>query len=546
MKVLSLLLAFVTFPLAAYAAFGYTDNGSEYVIDSGASLVIKVSKTNGDISSMVYNGVEYQGYSGRNTQVEAGLGSSTVTIEQFSSPAPIIKVAVVYKSLKHYIVVRSGNDNVYLFTNKGDDSVAASRYIVRLKGGIFSHEETESDYIDSSETVEAHDILINSDGYTKSKHYQGSNYGRVIDFDYVGRSTDSVGVWLIRSNHEKASGGPFFRSLVCDAGPETESLYEIYFYSMGHTDPQRFGLQGPTVLSFTGGEAPNSALFAQNADWSWIDTLGIDGWTTWADRGWISGVGISGMKLGYEYTVGLSNTDAQYWTKVSSGAAWMIKHVLPGTYTLTVYKKELEVFTSEVTISAGKGSAMHTITLNDDPADVNAIWRIGDWDGTPAGFLNFDAEPMLPTYMHPSDGRLSPWKSGNFIVGTSDNNTFPGYMWTDVNNGHLVYFKLSKEQYTSAHTIRVGLTEAYINGRPQITVNEWTSKLQTASSQGGTRSLTVGTYRGNNVVFSFDVPASAWVQSTSEWQVLKINVVSGSTGSGYLSPAISFDCVDMI
>ncbi|PLB49902.1 hypothetical protein P170DRAFT_491422 [Aspergillus steynii IBT 23096] len=547
MRILTIILALFTFPLAVYAAFGYTDNGSEYVIDSGASLVIKVSKANGDITSIAYKGVEYQGYQGKNTHVESGLGASTVTIQQFSSPAYIIKVAVTYGTLKHYLFVRYGNNNVYIFTNKADSSVSASRYIVRLKPNVFPHSSTDSDfYDDGSTTIEASDITKNSAGYTKSKHYQGSNYGRVMDFDYVGKTTGSVGVWLIRSNHEKASGGPFFRSLVRGCTTIAEDLYEIYFYSMGHTDAERYGLQGPTVLSFTDGGTPNTALFARNADWSWFDTLGLDGWTTWGNRGWISGVGIANMKSGFTYVVGLSNTAAQYWgTASSSGGAWSIKNVLPGTYTLTVYKGELEVHTRSVTVSTGSGTAVNTMTPT-DPSDTTALWRIGDWDGTPSGYLNFDKTPMLPTYMHPSDVRISTWDSGNFIVGTSATNSFPGYMWKDVNNGHVVYFRLSAAQYASAHTIRIGITEAFIGGRPQISVNGWTSAAPSPSTQGSTRSLTVGTYRGNNVMFTYEVPASAWLQSTSEWQVLTINVISGSSGSGYLSPGISIDCVDMI
>lgn len=49
----------------------------------------------------VNQGVEYQGYSGKNTQVESGLGASTVTIEKFTTPANIIKVSVTYGTLKH-------------------------------------------------------------------------------------------------------------------------------------------------------------------------------------------------------------------------------------------------------------------------------------------------------------------------------------------------------------------------------------------------------------------------------------------------------------
>lgn len=93
--------------------------------------------------------------------------------------------------------------------------------------------------------------------------------------DYVGKSNGKVGLYMIRSNHEKASGGPFFRSLLTRADATGEDLYDIYYYNMGSTDPMRFGLQGPSVLTFTDGAAPNSNLFARNADWTWIDGLGV-------------------------------------------------------------------------------------------------------------------------------------------------------------------------------------------------------------------------------------------------------------------------------
>jgi len=81
-SLLSLLLVALSLPYLALASWGYTDDGS-----NGSLLVFKVSKTNGDITSMVYNGVEYNGYQGKNSQVESGLGTSTVTIQSYSSTA---------------------------------------------------------------------------------------------------------------------------------------------------------------------------------------------------------------------------------------------------------------------------------------------------------------------------------------------------------------------------------------------------------------------------------------------------------------------------
>ena len=120
-----------------------------------------------------------------------------------------------------------------------------------------------------------------------------------------------------------------FQPNISDLGSETylgidvlESEIKILFdsssanilesYNMGTTDPQRWGLQGPYVLSFTDGGTPNTALFSRNVDWSWMDTLGIKGWVPTSGRGSVAGVGIKNMKSGYSYVAGLSNTDAQY------------------------------------------------------------------------------------------------------------------------------------------------------------------------------------------------------------------------------------------
>ena len=101
----------------------------------------------------------------------------------------------------------------------------------------------------------------------------------------------------------------------------------------------RLGLQGPSVLHFTdGGAAPNANLFARRADWSWFDTLEIDGWVPASRRGAVAGVGLANVKSGFQYVVGLKNDQAQYWTIAGSGS-WRIEGVLPGTYTLTVYKQ---------------------------------------------------------------------------------------------------------------------------------------------------------------------------------------------------------------
>ncbi|MFI1721229.1 rhamnogalacturonan lyase B N-terminal domain-containing protein [Streptomyces sp. NPDC020489] len=524
---------------ASAATFGWSDDGSNYVVDTGASLVFKVSKTNGDLTSLVYKGTQYQGYGGKNSHIESGLGTSTVSIKQSGTT---ILISVAYGTLKHYYAARSGENNIYLWTNKADASVSATRYILRVNAGKFLNDESDS-YTYAPTTIEAQDVFAKSDGQTRSKHYTKS---RVIDYNYVGWTTGSVGLYIVRSNHEKASGGPFYRSLLRHQSADGGGLYEILYYGENQTEAQRFGLQGPYVIAFTDGGAPSSALYPGTLTTSWADSLGISGHVPASGRGKVAGVGITGRNTAYAYTVGLANSAAQYWGSArSSDGYFSIGGVLPGTYTLTVFKGELAVLTTSVSVSAGATTTLNSLAIpsSNDPSNASAIWRINDWNGTPSGFKNAD----LMTYAHPSDVRAASW-TGNVVVGSgTETSSFPCYLWKDVNSGIIVYFKLTAAQAAAAHTLRIGVTTAYANGRPQVVVNDtWTSAVPSPPTQPSTRSLTVGSYRGNNHTFTYSVPASAWLTDTSAYNTLKIHVASGSGSTSFLSAGTSIDAIDLL
>ncbi|AWT46146.1 MULTISPECIES: rhamnogalacturonan lyase B N-terminal domain-containing protein [Streptomyces] len=526
-------------PAASAAGFGWSDDGANYVVDTGANLVFKVSKTNGDLTSLVYRGTEYQGYGGKNSHIESGLGTSTVTLKQSGST---ILISVAYGTLRHYYAARSGENNIYLWTNKADTSVSATRFILRVKAGLFLNDEPDS-YTYAPTTVEASDVFRKADGQTRSKHYSRL---RVIDYDHVGWSTGTVGLWIVRSNHEKASGGPFYRSLLRHQSADGGGLYEILYYGENQTEAQRFGLQGPYVIALTDGGAPSPSLYHGALTTPWADGLGIAGYVPASGRGRVAGVGIAGRNTAYPYTVGLANPEAQYWTPARASDGWFsLAGVLPGTYTLTVYKGELAVCTTSVTVAAGATTTLNTITVpsSGDPGNASAIWRIGEWDGTPGGFKN----AALMTYAHPSDVRAASW-TGNVVVGSgTETSSFPCYLWKDVNSGILVYFRLTAAQAAAAHILRIGVTTAYANGRPQVTVNDaWTSAAPSPPVQPSTRSLTVGSYRGNNHTFTYSVPASAWLTDTSRYNTLRIDVVSGSGTTSYLSAGTAIDAIDLL
>jgi rhamnogalacturonan endolyase len=534
-SVAGLALALATPATASAASFGYTDDGTHYVVDTGAGLVFKVNHSNGDLASFVYKGTEYQGYDGKNSHIESGLGTSTVTV---STPATgVVLIKVVHGTLIHYYAARSGENNIYLFTYKADTSVTASRYIARLKPGIFP--TTYPDTWSNSDTViESADVFARADGTTRSKHF--SNL-RTIDYDYFGFSSSAASVWVVRSTKEKDSGGPFIRQLLRHGNESGAGLYEHLYYAEGQTEAERFGLHGPYVLAFTDGAAPTAAVAGRD-NTAWVDALGLTGWTSASGRGRIVGNGLSGRDTSYPYVVGLANADAQYWAKADAGTGkYAVPGILPGTYTLTVYKGELAVHTQDVTVTAGAATTVHTITITADPAVDAAIWRIGDWNGTPAGFKN----ASLVTYTHPSDSRAAAWTAGTYVIGASTASAWPAYQFKEINQGLLISFTLTAAQAAEDRTLRIGITTAKANGRPQVTVNDtWTSAIPAAAAEPSTRTLTVGSYRGNNHTYEYVIPAARLLTGTN---TLRVDAASGSAGGGgYLSPSYGFDALDLL
>ena len=127
----------------------------------------------------------------------------------------------------------------------------------------------------------------------------------------------------------------------------------------------------------------------------------------------------------------------------------------PGSYTQTLYQGELAVATGAVTVTAGG----ETTGQNIDSAWVTPaapIFRIGAWDGTPSGFLNWSNL----TWMHPSDSRMASWGPVTYTVGSSTAASFPAYQFKDVNNPTTVKFTLTPAQ-VAARTVRIGITAAY-------------------------------------------------------------------------------------
>jgi rhamnogalacturonan endolyase len=531
----------------ASASFGLTESTTYYTVDTGAGLIFKIRRVDngvstqsvGDIASMKYNGVEYQDTS-RGSQVNGGFDYlytdySVPTVTASLVDSDHIKVTVTIGYMTHYYLAKRGEPRVYMATtfSKEPNQVNESfvRFIVRALVGKLPNGPAPSNLIGNTGAIESADIFGMANGETRSKHYSNQ---RLKDWSYIGATGDSVGLWMVRGNTEGMSGGPFYRSLLNQGTSSNQEITYMVNYGMQQTEAYRTNVLNTYTMVFTDGSTPPAV------DNSWFSSMGLSGWVGQSGRGTVAASAITGLDSAYTYTVGFSNTAAQYYATASaSDGSFTCPDMLPGDYTMNIYKNELVVGTRAVSVTAGGTTSLGSIAITADPSSATALWRIGDWDGTPAELLNGDKV----TTMHPSDVRMASWTPGTYVVGTSTAGTgFPAYQWKSVNGTQEVDFTLTAAQL-QAYKIRIGITAAYGSGRPNIEINGTTSSFLAASTQPDSRSLTIGSYRGNNQTYTFSIPASKLVVGTN---VLKISVISGSTGTTWLSPGYSTDAVDMI
>ncbi|KAJ7175720.1 polysaccharide lyase family 4 protein [Mycena filopes] len=520
MKFFGSTLAFLALLPSAFAAFGVTTSGSNLLVDSGAGLVTTINTANGDITSINFNGKQLQD-SSKFTQLSSGLGSASVTSSVANN---IAKITITTSTITHYYMVLSGVNTIYIGTfASAEPTVGELRFIARLSKATLPTGPVASE-MNGGTAIEGTDVYL-LNGQTRSKFYSSVPFIR----DQVHGVTGSgVGAFVIVPSvgYETSSGGPFFR----DIDNQGSAQQEVYFYMNSNheqTETYRTGFFGPYALAITTGAAPSATL-----NTTFMDALGLQGYVPASGRGTVTGT-YSGTLAGAAVTIGFKNSAAQYWV-AGSGGTFSRTLMKPGTYTVTLYQGELEAGTGSVSVSAGKTS---TVSVSASLSVPSVIWRIGTVDGTPTGFLNAD---KIQT-MHPSDTRMSSWGPVTYTVGTSAATAFPMAQFKAVNNPTTIKWTATSAQI-GARTLRIRTTSAFAGGRPQITVNSFTSAAPAAPPVVDSRGVTRGTWRGLNQVYDFAIPAGTLTASSN---TITINTISGSAGDAFLSPNFVYDSVEL-
>ncbi|KAK4612291.1 Putative rhamnogalacturonase [Fulvia fulva] len=530
MSVRTLLLGLLSLASTAFAAFGYTESSASFVVDAGSanSLVVTIEKSSCDVTSIVYRGVEIQSQT-TGTHIGSGLGTATVSADTIDEQ--YIKVTCETDTLTQYLVFVSGDSNIYLATYiTAEPSVGELRYIARLDSSVLPSEYPFGEVSTtkpSTSTIEGSDVFV-VDGETRSKFYSSE---RFIDDHVHCVYGDDIHACFVKpvSAYETSSGGPFFRDINSNNGGDYTSL--TFYMNSGHvqTEDRRMGLYGPYALTFSRSGIPKLADF----DLFFFVDLDIEGYVPASGRGYVSGTA-SGVPSDFQPVIHWFNSAAQYWTYASSSGTFTSPAMKPGTYTMKLYRTELEVASQSVTVSAGATKTSNIASTLSNPA--TSLWTIGTCDGQPTGLLNADKQLR----MHPSDSRMSDWAPGTFTVGTSSDSSFPMALFKDINSPQTLSFNL--DDASAGATLRIRTTLAFASGRPQITVNDWTSEGPAAPVKIDSRGVTRGAYRGCGESYEFEVPEGELVEGAN---TVAIRVISGSSGEAFLSPNFIVDCIEM-
>ncbi|KAF8676545.1 Polysaccharide lyase family 4 protein [Rhizoctonia solani] len=510
---LSASLLLTSFIAPAFAAFGVKESGNSFIVDTDGGLVFTVDKRNGDITSMLYNGIQAQDQTKR-SHISSGLGNAPCSWTKIGN---YIKITCTTSTLTQYYVAQYKNPGIHMATYiTAEPSVGELRFIARLNANTIPNGHGASKVAGSSSTVEGSDVFVVS-GQTRSKFYSSKQF---IDDQVHGATGSGIGAYMIipGTGYESASGGPFFRDINNQNGKPPASTACLRHTQ---TEDYRMGLHGPYLLQFTTGSVPSADI--NLAFW---DGLGIKGYMPRSGRGFVKGKA-SGVPSNYAglVVVGWSNSAAQYWARAEASTGnYFSPAMKPGTYTMTMYKSELAVAKSTVTISAGQTS---TANIQSTEANPSTIWQIGEFDGTPRGFLNAD---MIETMQYvldefcPSDKRMHEWLR-TYTVGQQGIGYFPMAIFKAIGPA-TVRWAMNSSQ-TGARTLEIGVTLAFAGGRPQVTINGWTGPAPPAPSQPNSRGVT----------------RAAGVLKSNEVNVMTINVISGSSGDTYLSPNVVIDAV---
>ncbi|KAJ7652444.1 polysaccharide lyase family 4 protein [Mycena polygramma] len=447
------------------SGFGLTVSGTLWTVQTDGGLVFTVQSTNGDITSMIFNGIQTQDQT-KFSQISSGLGSASCSWVQTGNENNYIKITCATSTLTY---------------TTAEPSVGELRFIARLAHSALPNGIPQSSIV----------------GGRPAMFYSGVQF---INGQVHGVTGSGVGTYflIIRILTAELNASPTFRGM--DDHPQNRLRIELWGAVLQkHPTAFRQGLHGPYLL------------WVHPTFWAGLGV--VSGLVLPAARGFVEGKAI-GIPAAYasDTVIGWSNSvDA-------ATADFFLPAMKPGTYTMTLYKGELAVETQSVTVSAAT-TISSNICCNSHGVTTTYIWQIGEFDGRPTGFLNAD---MIQT-MHPSDSRMHIWGPVTYTVGQRAIGFFPMVIFQAM-GPVTIRFALASGQ-GGARTLKIATTLAFAGRRPVVSVNTWNSSIPAVPDQPDSRGVTRGVYRGNNIEYTYAIPTGVLFTGSTVNVITSPNIV---------------------
>lgn len=460
MRLLRLLFVLINVPLLANEPGGgpaaggadvtLTDHGSTVTLSNGV-LTATVTKDNGFISSLLYQGVQLVDTATQGIYYSLnGMGEYRVpagcTFSVTSQTADMVDIAFRQTwsteatpfDIEFHYVLRRGDTGIYTYSmvSHPDTYPTGSFNIWRLVwkrpldtferlfvDDLRNREMPDSfDYANASPTPVAEIVHLNTGvlaGEDEGKYCYNTRY---YDTPVYGHATDgeNIGIWVVYPSSEWFNDGPTQQDLSSAEYGITALLnmthYNASEVSVAAGESWR-KLYGPFLLYCNidpaGADAcwqdARAQVAVEQAEWPYDWLSGNPDFPDAAGRATVSGTFAinDALKPAIDTEgawIGLAAPDSggnwqfegeryQHWVKTGPGGSFIIPHVRPGTYTLYAFAKgEVGEFEhgTPVTVAAGQTLGLGTLTWNVPRSGSWLAWEIGIPDRDSREFLHGD------------------------------------------------------------------------------------------------------------------------------------------------------------
>ncbi|KAJ9467429.1 putative rhamnogalacturonate lyase A [Diplonema papillatum] len=388
MKKTSMLCLLVA-AVAVQGDFGVTETDEFYTIDSGAGLVFDVRRLDngssvlsvGAISSLKLDGEEYLA-SGEEAHLNSGfdrlytaaMGATDVNVTASEANDTItVEIHVGAAAyLTHYYIVRKGERTIYMatyYTQTPDivdawfryDAVRCS-FNIRFAPDKLTNVPKDSDIRGFNGTmgINEADIYTLENGETRSTWFATK---RSRDWNEYGATNEAetLGVYFVRGKHDGDTGGPFYK---VPQQLTRDEYHEMTFYLSTAAGMSDLAGGWPMdvlrthnvftyALNFTSGSFPD----IEEETLYFLEDFGIRGYVPEAERGQVKLPGFEMQMQDVRYTTWMYNDQANYFGSNQNNKGYVrIGSILPGDYTVIIYKLELEIYRSASPLHPGSFS----------------------------------------------------------------------------------------------------------------------------------------------------------------------------------------------